>query len=1205
MGGNIKMIKKNTRLKFYLTLTLVSLLITTFLPITLASDIDRIDGFEKGVTWQQFKSLKKATLVNFDKDTLIDDYAYLASIPSSVFSDGNTLFTSPLLLFQPKNTYPDEDKYLNLNDYPGTQYLMEDWMGYCNGQLDKLITVNVNKKDLDSSWISRERTEIKSNDPYKLASDIALSEWSYSDNAVVAVIEESYNKPENTEITKSISGKISGEVENEQLTLKRPFGIASEYEYFTVEDEYKYIRADLWYASFVIRSKLLNLLPGFGGADGVTLPSVDPDLQLFCKYENDWLQTSAASEMAITNGPHEECFTYVYKPGEWRVGVTNMPTKGFEDNIHYGPLGKGKITRYGTFKDAMKNLISGVKELYVDIEKYPGTEIEIPETPPVGCRDAKFKLTWDNKNIKLGLTIIGPSGEEIDSALKEETDFQEINFHQLGECLEGEHYKVVVYALNDITTPLNFKVDYSWQQNITREEADMIASACEGAILGSLINSPLLYVKPDETPKTTIETLNKLGVKNIYLVDLGKCLKEDAKKQLSTNSKIVKDYTEYADIYNEIMTKTGKNDVIFSTIDPWTYWYYNETPAGAGPAGEFKGAYLFGPAAYAAAHHGSPLILIDNHPELSGAATWHADFWKKHSNGYTLPSVGCMFLTGSKVYKFLREYGFDKPGAIETILTVADKYDLGPTWTRCFAGLANPGAIIGTPVDASNQITRCIFYPGLIFQNPALQGKVTLINGSISERVQSTLLHPFRTILARLGKSTPGLSNLKILRESGPEEYTYPVLHTYGCYEYRFNERGSKYWGVPYQTRNGYTPGLDISSNEIDQGVREKYEGLAGCFLPDLSVSDIAPFYASKAGYSNAFSMDYDITIDNLNKGVITWYMVLHGNSADGGIVAWWQPMSKTLQSVGIPPKMAQLLGNLLGIPTGSNPYEPNPWRGYDMLWGSTEEPDSASLNAEIGMFLGFLGLANKDGPLNGGILKTGLDILPTNIPLFKFLGNRENYFDGLVGPYGLTAHLAKFQYSHPAKEIDEKLENLHSMDFHAGSCLIACTYLQIALMRHGSVSQELDPWPTSYWAGYSFEKTPREFALGKTIGETYSEGITEIGIKYVFEENEERTWWWDNAENICLFTDPNLRIWVPSTKWDPEAKNHWELDDVQPLRYDVNLDVNGHMPFGATTYPNAREPTSLWQQYIWLIALILIVILAIVAIALGRKKKK
>ena len=43
---------------------------------------------------------------------------------------------------------------------------------------------------------------------------------------------------------------------------------------------------------------------------------------------------------------------------------------------------------------------------------------------------------------------------------------------------------------------------------------------------------------------------------------------------------------------------------------------------------------------------------------------------------------------------------------------------------------------------------------------------------------------------------------------------------------------------------------------------------------------------------------------------------------------------------------------------------------------------------------------------------------------------------------------------------------------------------------------QEIDPWPTSYWGGVVFQEKPRDFALGKTIGESYSDGRTKIPKK-------------------------------------------------------------------------------------------------------------
>jgi len=162
---------------------------TAIVPITLATDVNRIKGIDKGPSYLPVVTLKKTTMVNFDEDTYLDDYAYLAAVPTAVFDDGNKLFSNPLLFYQ--DEYPvEEDKERSLDARQGLDYFMEDWMGYCNGQLDQMTLINVPKNKLDSSWKAKDYTLIEGTDPYTIANDLALSEWSYSDDAVIAVIDE-------------------------------------------------------------------------------------------------------------------------------------------------------------------------------------------------------------------------------------------------------------------------------------------------------------------------------------------------------------------------------------------------------------------------------------------------------------------------------------------------------------------------------------------------------------------------------------------------------------------------------------------------------------------------------------------------------------------------------------------------------------------------------------------------------------------------------------------------------------------------------------------------------------------------------------------------------------------------------------------------------------------------------------------------------
>ena len=144
-----------------------------------------------------------------------------------------------------------------------------------------------------------------------------------------------------------------------------------------------------------------------------------------------------------------------------------------------------------------------------------------------------------------------------------------------------------------------------------------MASATNGAVLASSLNAPLLYTSPSRLFDVTKDVLYKLGVENIHLVNLGEYLSDDVKDEIKDIGEIKSDYTKPKDVYDAIRDITDESDIIFTTIDPWDYWYINERKS----AGEYPGALHIGPAAYLAAHHGSPVIVVDIHPRLSQATT--------------------------------------------------------------------------------------------------------------------------------------------------------------------------------------------------------------------------------------------------------------------------------------------------------------------------------------------------------------------------------------------------------------------------------------------------------------------------------------------------------------------------------------------------------------------------------------------------------
>ncbi len=1165
------MIKNIKELSSLVAVLLVLVMVSaTIFPVVLGANMDNISGFDKGPSYKSVVPLKKTTFVAFDEETYIDDYAYLAAVPTAVFDDGKKLFSNPLLFYQ--DEYPiKEDKERSLNARQGLDYFMEDWMDYCNGKADQMTLINVPKNKLDSSWKAKEYTVIESDDPYELASKLALSEWSYSDSAVVAVIDKEFEESDY-----KILGELDGEMSAKKVKSEHFDGIPQSnqlnpiYNEFNVPEGYKYLKARAWYPC-VYRKVDMGGLMTIGN---VSIPSGDKDIQLYCRYEGDWMQTSVRSEWNQKFGMDKDIVSsYVYRDGSWRVGITDIPTKG----------GSG---HYGTWGEIFKGMMFGV-EYQVDITMYPGVVVPVPEKPPFGCRDASFRLTWDNPNVNLGFSLIGPAGEEVLTVVNG-TDNQEMHLDQLGECLEGECYSICVFALDDISSSFDFKVEYSWGQGISEDEGASLTSATEGAVLGSVLNAPMLYISKTSLPDVTKDALYKLGVENIYLVDIGERLDPKTLKELQDVAEVKEHYIVLKNIYDTIQDETGSNDIIFSTLDPWTYWYVAEMK----PAGEHPGSLHIGPAAYLAAHHGTPVLIVDNHPRLSSAIVWHNEFWKRTANNPhgNSPSVSEMYLTGKRVYEFLREYGFDQIGR-ETIISVAGQFDIAFSWDRMFAGMANPGKFLFSPVDTAYWISRNMFYPGLVFENPAMsQNGVELVTGSESKR---------RDLFAW------GSLGLKTIKEAGEETFKYPVHLTFASYPHRYNEQASKYYGYKYQCADGIIPGETRSMEPIDQDSIKMYTGTEGCFWPDMSPSDIIPFYMKKGGYGCAFSSNFPDTMDNINQGVLYWHLGSHGFNTNSGMFVFWDPQGEGA---------ARGCGSAaFPLPPGAAAKkDPNPWRSYEWYLGSTEEPDTMSheIHGLIPMLLG--------NPNIDGLFRTAVDIAPAKRPIRDYINNilsntpvlkkllpkgqldTHDYYDGMV----CTAFFNQMGYSwYTGWSVDDELENVHSMVFITGVCLVAGKYMQTALVRHGTVSQIIDPWPTSWYSGVWQQSIPRDIILGDTMGEAYNKGISHVGILYIGDNDDHQQWWWDEFENVCYFGDPDLRMFVPSTEYSD--KNYWENDDVQPIRYNEELSIDGHMPFGATDYPNEKEPVTFFGEYMIVILAALAIVLLVAIVAIVSRKKK
>ena len=278
--------------KYLIALSILCIMILgAFLPAIQALDVEHITGFDKGLSYTSVVPMKKVTFVNFDDETLVDDYAYLAAVPTAIFENENKLFSHPLLFYQDEYE-PDDEKELSLNARSGIDYFMEDWEDYCY-RLDQMTLINVPKNKVDH-WKSNDLITIESDNPFDIASDIAFQDWAYSDKAVIAVIEEEFNELD--EITTIIEkGTLSSgkEIITKTFYTKQLDKLNPRFHMFEIPEGYKFIKTRTWWASFWVGTREKSAFPLH---INMTIPAADPDSQLYCKFDDEWMQVAELPE---------------------------------------------------------------------------------------------------------------------------------------------------------------------------------------------------------------------------------------------------------------------------------------------------------------------------------------------------------------------------------------------------------------------------------------------------------------------------------------------------------------------------------------------------------------------------------------------------------------------------------------------------------------------------------------------------------------------------------------------------------------------------------------------------------------------------------------------------------------------------------------------------------------------------------------------
>ncbi|MFX1485253.1 MAG: hypothetical protein ACFFCP_18920, partial [Promethearchaeota archaeon] len=197
----------NRRIQLLSAISIVIILlsgITTILPSIVSYAQASPMSFVLGDVPSDQIPLRRVALVAPDALSYNDEFAYMATIPTSVFYYNDTQYISPLIY---------------AGDSQSQEWLLEDWREYLesDGGIQQGFAVgnfadnylNDLQKDLGAKIYPR----IKGSSAADIAAKIAVSEWSSANTAIIALVTDSFTTP------LSITGSASHTFQNQASEL--------------------------------------------------------------------------------------------------------------------------------------------------------------------------------------------------------------------------------------------------------------------------------------------------------------------------------------------------------------------------------------------------------------------------------------------------------------------------------------------------------------------------------------------------------------------------------------------------------------------------------------------------------------------------------------------------------------------------------------------------------------------------------------------------------------------------------------------------------------------------------------------------------------------------------------------------------------------------------------------------------------------------
>ncbi|MHA1882851.1 MAG: hypothetical protein ACTSUO_07370 [Candidatus Thorarchaeota archaeon] len=448
--------------------------------------------------------LRKASFVAPDSNSYIDEFAYMAAVPTSIFYNSGLKYVSPLILSEGSIS---------------EQWLVEDWTEYLS--VDGGISQGVAIGDFSDGEISALQEALGSkifpritgSTSAEIAAKLAIYDWQSADTVIVALSKDDF------EVIQVTSGDSTHTFSSPAITPYTNTVVIPDNT--PVDIPFTPPLATGW----------LDGSFNWTGSELFTHTLEDP-LGNIVDYSFHQQVAASRSTATVPNPVPLHFWLPVTDSGEW--------------TFHLTPQG----------------VISSAVTLECEIIFHPGFTQSI--TVPSNAKWLNVSANWDNAGTILNLALIDPDGNLVQWAPGESL-LSGAGSKSLSMPYPSPGDWKFIAAWMDPTAEEN-TVGVSWDiSSFASDLQGYMESAANGASLASLLNAPLLYASPSSLPTITAYAIEHLNPVNIILVNpmgLEASILESELASLATFTPL----STYPLVSNRIHNLSTTNDIVLTPL---------------------------------------------------------------------------------------------------------------------------------------------------------------------------------------------------------------------------------------------------------------------------------------------------------------------------------------------------------------------------------------------------------------------------------------------------------------------------------------------------------------------------------------------------------------------------------------------------------------------------------------------------------------